>query len=113
MKGGFGHVYHVSGGGRDAVAKFAPKEPREDRDDIRDATLTTCLIVHFNNVPLRLSDLDFPDLPDHGPDSWALLGRVLPDYEDRRAPLAQIAPTLWFSLPASERRVHAVPEWER
>ncbi|MFR9772411.1 serine/threonine-protein kinase [Nocardia sp. SC052] len=31
-KGGFGHVYHVTGGGREAVAKFVPKEPGADRE---------------------------------------------------------------------------------
>ncbi|WP_231982766.1 serine/threonine-protein kinase [Nocardia sp. 852002-20019_SCH5090214] len=31
-RGGFGHVYHVTGGGREAVAKFVPKEPGADRE---------------------------------------------------------------------------------
>ena len=34
--------------------------------------------------------------PHHGPAFWAVLARVMPDYEDRRAVLARVGPTLWF-----------------
>lgn len=34
--------------------------------------------------------------PHHGPAFWALVGRVMPDYEDRRSRLARDGSTLWF-----------------
>lgn len=38
--------------------------------------------------------------PHHGPAFWSLLGRVLHDYEDRRAELARVGATLWFGKQA-------------
>jgi predicted metal-dependent hydrolase len=41
--------------------------------------------------------------PHHGPAFWALLGRVMPDYEDRRAQLARVGTTLWFGGHSTQR----------
>ncbi|KAA0024084.1 M48 family metallopeptidase [Antrihabitans cavernicola] len=91
---GFGSGHRASGGGGYAA-------------------LTADLIVHFNKVPLHMSDLEFPNLAHHGPGLWALLGQVMPNDEDRRAKLAQVAPTPWFGSQASELRVHAGPDREK
>ena len=34
--------------------------------------------------------------PHHGPDFWQLLGRVMPDYEERKQELAKRGAGLWF-----------------
>lgn len=34
--------------------------------------------------------------PHHGPAFWRLVGRVMPDYEDRRAELAQVGSRTWI-----------------
>lgn len=34
--------------------------------------------------------------PHHGPDFWQLLGRVMPDYEERKQELAKRGARLWF-----------------
>lgn len=38
----------------------------------------------------------------HGPDFWTLLGRVLPDYDDRRTELAHVGSRLWLGTKAMQ-----------
>jgi predicted metal-dependent hydrolase len=60
--------------------------------------------VHWATLQLRPSLVDYVlahelahlQEPHHGPAFWALLGRVMPDYEDRRAQLAREGSRLWF-----------------
>lgn len=60
--------------------------------------------VHWATLQLRPGLVDYVlahelahlHEPHHGPAFWAVLARVMPDYEDRRAVLARVGPTLWF-----------------
>lgn len=64
--------------------------------------------IHWATLQLRAGLVDYVlahelahlHEPHHGPAFWTLLGRVMPDYEDRRAQLARVGPTLWFGLQA-------------
>jgi predicted metal-dependent hydrolase len=65
--------------------------------------------IHWSTLQLRPGLVDYVlahelahlQEPHHGPAFWSLLGRVMPDYEDRRAQLARVGPTLWFGKHAT------------
>lgn len=65
--------------------------------------------IHWATLQLRPNLVDYVlahelahlQEPHHGPAFWALLGRVMPDYEDRRARLARDGSKLWFGTVAA------------
>jgi hypothetical protein len=60
--------------------------------------------VHWATLQLRPGLVDYVLAHElahlhethHGSAFWAVLARVMPDYEDRRAQLARVGSTLWF-----------------
>jgi predicted metal-dependent hydrolase len=66
--------------------------------------------IHWAAMQLRSDLIDYVlahelahlHEPHHGATFWALLSRVLPDYEDRRARLAHIGAGLWFGRIAAD-----------
>lgn len=60
--------------------------------------------VHWATLQLRRGLVDYVlahelahlHEPHHGPTFWAVVARVMPDFEDRRAQLARVGTTLWF-----------------
>jgi predicted metal-dependent hydrolase len=67
--------------------------------------------IHWATMQLRPALVDYVlahelahlQEPHHGPTFWALLGRVMPDYEDRRAVLARVGTNLWFGMASGGR----------
>lgn len=68
------------------------------------ATATGRIRIHWATMQLRPPLVDYVlahELahlrePHHGPTFWQLLGRAMPDYEQRRTELAHLGARLWF-----------------
>lgn len=66
--------------------------------------------IHWAALQLRPSLIDYILAhevahlrePHHGPAFWALLGRCMPDYQARRAGVAQAGRALWFGVQATD-----------
>ncbi|MFJ6172150.1 M48 family metallopeptidase [Curtobacterium sp. NPDC092190] len=81
------------------------------------ATSVGWVRIHWATLQLRPGLVDYVlahelahlHEPHHGPSFWARLGRVMPDYEDRRAQLALVGPTLWFGAQTTSPETPAHP----
>ncbi len=45
--------------------------------------------------------------PHHSPDFWQLLGRVMPDYDERKTELARTGASLWLGATVPYERVES------